>query len=115
MTEKKQWGGALHLRLAPETLADLHLIAALQDTTAEALATAWITYRTAVVGQEKGIGMENCIDAPCGCPDCDDVAQPGHFACSSSPQWLLDAEKRNEVVRAYVDGAWRWIQVQKKP
>lgn len=32
------------------------------------------------------------IDAPCGCPACEENVQPGHFACSSPPEGLCGDE-----------------------
>lgn len=45
---------------------------------------------------------------PCGCPECSYAVQPGHFACSTVSDEMLELEARGAIVRAYV-GAWRWF------
>jgi hypothetical protein len=54
-------------------------------------------------------GTDLILDEPCGCSDCDHGVQPGHFACEQPSALMLDAERDGLVVRAYEDGAWRWI------
>ncbi len=49
------------------------------------------------------------IDAPCGCPECDESVQPGHFACAPSSDWLLAKEKEGEVIRHFDGDVWRWF------
>lgn len=65
----------------------------------------------------RQIDENNVLDAqrmrhiPCGCPACDHGVQQGHFACEQPSDGMLEREERGEVVRAYEDGAWRWIVV----
>lgn len=53
----------------------------------------------------------NVPNAPCGCPACDDGVQPGHFACSTAPEWVLMAEREGAVVRYYNGTSWVWEAV----
>lgn len=46
---------------------------------------------------------------PCGCPDCDDGVQPGHFACELPDPVMLQLEERGRVTRVYDDGRWQWV------
>lgn len=46
---------------------------------------------------------------PCGCPECDNGVQQGHFACEQSRDDMLTMEKLGMAVRAYDDGRWRWF------
>lgn len=49
------------------------------------------------------------IDAPCGCPHCDSGVQRGHFACSVSPEELVESEKEGGAWRSYRNGKWSWF------
>lgn len=49
------------------------------------------------------------VGAPCGCPDCDRGARPGHEFCDPSPEDLLRAEEEGALVRSLFDGSWRWV------
>ena len=53
--------------------------------------------------------LNEYIDAPCGCPACNDGVLQGHFACSQSPLALIAWERNGEAWRAYASGAWRWF------
>lgn len=57
------------------------------------------------VDQETG----EVINAPCGCPQCSDQVQPGHFACSTVPTPLMEAEEKGLVDRAFDNGTWKWF------
>jgi hypothetical protein len=48
------------------------------------------------------------IKAPCGCYACNEGVLPGHFACSTPPPVMLQAEHEGLVWRRYDIGAWRW-------
>lgn len=45
----------------------------------------------------------------CGCPECDNGVQPGHFACEASPPEMLQMERDGVVARAYDNGSWQWF------
>ena len=46
---------------------------------------------------------------PCGCPECDESVQPGHFACCTSNRWMLDLEREGAGVMRRFDGtSWVW-------
>lgn len=50
------------------------------------------------------------LDAePCGCFECDRGVQPGHFACWQPSPQMLSLERLGLVIRACVDGRWRWF------
>jgi hypothetical protein len=52
------------------------------------------------------------VNAPCGCYACTEGVQQGHFACSTPPPEMVEAEKRGEVFRSYTEGRWMWIRHQ---
>lgn len=45
---------------------------------------------------------------PCGCPECDERVQAGHFACSPSPDWALRLERTRWLTRSYNGTSWVW-------
>lgn len=71
-------------------------------------ATAWIDFQSHIRDRLVGDGE---INARCGCADCDDSVQPGHFACERSDPVLVEAERAGLAVRAYNDGHWQWYSV----
>lgn len=58
------------------------------------------------IGKINQVAIEH---EPCGCPACDDGAQPGHFACSQASEDMLQLERERRVTRVYDDGRWQWI------
>lgn len=58
-------------------------------------------------------GDEMVINAPCGCGACDDEVQPGHFACSTAPARLVEAERQGVLVRSFGSGIWEWVVTRK--
>jgi hypothetical protein len=54
---------------------------------------------------------DGSLDAPCGCPACDDGDSVQHQGCALSPNDLLRAEQAGMVVRKYDSsgGGWRWF------
>ena len=52
------------------------------------------------------------LPAPCGCPQCSYKVQPGHFACSTCDDALLELEEKGIVYRIYEEEAWRWRVVR---
>ena len=48
------------------------------------------------------------LDAPCGCGECENEVQTGHFACSTSPKDLLDDPN---VVKRLKGNHWFWEYV----
>lgn len=56
---------------------------------------------------QKMLGLIDLSSLPCGCPECDETVQPGHFACSVSEQWCLDMEE-GTLVRNYNGTSWVW-------
>lgn len=65
--------------------------------------------------KDEGFAINNdgTIDAPCGCPACDNGIAHGHFSCEQPDAKLLELETIRAVVRAYDDGAWRWFVAQR--
>lgn len=49
-------------------------------------------------------------NAPCGCPECSQAPQPGHFACEAVGDIYVAAEEVGMIARAYDDGRWRWFK-----
>lgn len=59
-------------------------------------------------------GWRNVEDsAACGCFDCSDGVQSGHFACSMPPTWALELEGIGAAFRSYDDGHWQWHRVSR--
>ena len=54
------------------------------------------------------VDHDGIVDAPCGCPACNNGVQPGHFACNTSPAEMLRAEADGAAIRVYADG-WGWV------
>lgn len=66
----------------------------------------------AVVGQAHfKLWPDGSLDAPCGCPACDNDDGVRHQDCALSPSDLLVAEQADKVVRTYDSsgGGWRWF------
>lgn len=64
-----------------------------------------------IIGDERYAFERDSADtilvAPCGCPECSESVQAGHFACDSVPDNLIRAEERGWIARFY-DGTWKW-------
>lgn len=49
------------------------------------------------------------IDAPCGCYQCNDSVQQGHYLCSPSPDVLVEDEGNVEGCYRYLNqNVYRW-------
>jgi hypothetical protein len=48
------------------------------------------------------------IAAPCGCYQCNNSVQSGHYLCSTSPDNLLKEEEEGVVYRTYNGTSWKW-------
>jgi hypothetical protein len=54
----------------------------------------------------------NLLPSSCGCRQCSYEVQPGHFACSTCDDALLELEEKGIVYRIYEEEAWRWRVVR---
>lgn len=59
----------------------------------------------------QAMGRLMVIDAPCGCVQCNDEIQSGHFACRVPPAWLVEAEALGMVQRLYHTGEFVWVLI----
>jgi len=62
-----------------------------------------------LVGATIAPDGEHIDGAHCGCPECSTSVRPGHFACETVADALLDLEDQGVIYRSYDDGAWRWF------
>lgn len=64
------------------------------------------TVREEIIHDYEYPDCEIVVNAPCGCPACDKQVQEGHFACSSSPEELVNDEN---VSRRLDNNRWFWV------